>query len=129
MRRNKENLKKISELCEYLPDRDTRLKEEHFLLKKIIEDLPLKIFAIKIDKEMKISTQLGTNVPNLSGKNLLDIFEKESDYILSYLQAIGGQHTKTTMNLNGNNFDCINNPIVADDGRISSVVCVAWSRE
>lgn len=129
MRRNKENLKKISELCEYLPDRDSRLKEEHFLLKKIIEDLPLKIFAIKIDKEMKVSTQLGTNVPNLSGKNLLDLFEKDSDYIMSCIQAMSGENTKTTMNLNGNSFDCVNNPVVTDDGRISSVISVAWSRE
>lgn len=129
MRRNSENLKKISELCEYLPDRDLKLKEEHLLLRKIIEDLPIKIFAIKIDKEMKISTQLGTNVPNLSGKNLLDIFEKDCDYILSCLQTMGGQRTKTILNLNGITFNCINNAVKTEDGRVSSIISVAWSKE
>ncbi len=129
MRRNSENLKKISELCEYLPDRDLRLKEEHSLLRKMIEDLPLKIFAIKIDKEMKISTQIGTNVPSLSGKNLLDVFEKDSDYILSYHKTMTGEKTKTILNLNGNKFNCVNNAIKSEDGKVNSVVSIAWSCE
>lgn len=129
MRRSKENLKKISELCEYLSDRDIRLKEEHFLLKKIVEDLPLKVFAIKINKDMNITSQLGTNVPNLSGKNLLDLFERDSDFVASCIQSMSGENTKTLMKLDGNIFECTNNPVKSEDGRVSSVISVAWSRE
>ena len=129
MRRSKENLKKISELCDYLSDRDVRLKEEHLLLRKIVEDLPLKVFAIKINKDMNIVSHLGTNVPNLSGKNLLDIFEKDSDYIMSCVHSMNGENTKTLMNLDGNTFECTNKPIKTDDGKVNSVISVAWSRE
>lgn len=129
MRRSKENLKKISELCDYLSDRDVRLKEEHLLLRKIVEDLPLKVFAIKINKDMNIVSHLGTNVPNLSGKNLLDIFEKDSDYIMSCIHSMSGESTKTLMNLDGNMFECTNKPIKTDDGRVNSIISVAWSRE
>jgi len=128
MRRSKENLKKISELCDYLSDRDIRLKEEHLLLRKIVEDLPLKVFAIKINKDMNIVCHLGTNVPNLSGKNLLDIFEKDSEYIMSCIQSMSGENTKTLMKLDGNTFECTNNPIKSEDGRVNSIICVAWSR-
>jgi len=129
MRRSKDNLKKISELCDYLSDRDIRLKEEHLLLKKIVEDLPLKVFAIKVNNEMKVISQLGTNVPNLSGKNLLDLFEKDSDYIMSYIQSLSGENTKTLMKLDGNVFECTNKPIKSDDGKVNSIISVAWSRE
>lgn len=129
MRRSKENLKKISELCEYLSDRDIRLKEEHSILKKIVEDLPLKIFAIKIDKDMHITSQLGTSVPNLSGKNLLDLFEKDSDFIISCMQSMNGQNTKTLIKLDGNIFECTNNPIKSEDGKVNSIISVAWSKE
>ena len=129
MRRSKDNLKKISELCESLSDRDTRIKEEHFLLKKIVEDLPLKVFAIKIAKDMSITSQLGTNVPNLSGGNLLDFFEKDSDFIISCMQSMDGKNTKTLMNLNGSTFECTNNPVRSEDGNINSIISVAWSRD
>jgi hypothetical protein len=129
MRRSKDNLKKISELCDYLSDRDTRLKEEHLLLRKIVEDLPLKVFAIKVNRDMNIVSQLGTNVPSLSGKNLLEIFEKDSDYIMSCLQSMDGEDTKTVMKLGSNTFECTNKPIKNDEGRVSSVISVAWSRE
>jgi len=129
MRRSKDNLKKISELCESLSDRDTRIKEEHFLLKKIVEDLPLKVFAIKIAKDMSITSQLGTNVPNLSGRNLLDFFEKDSDFIISCMQSMDGKNTKTLMNLNGSTFECTNNPVRSEDGNINSIISVAWSRD
>jgi len=129
MRRSKENLKKISELCDSLSDRDVRLKEEYLLLRKIVEDLPIKIFAIKVNKDMEVVSHLGTNVPNLSGKNLLEIFEKDSDYIISCIQSMGGESTKTSMNLEGNIFECTNKPIKTEDGKVNSVISVAWSRE
>jgi hypothetical protein len=129
MRRSKENLKKISELCESLPDRDIRLKEEYFLLKKIFEDLPLKVFAIKINKEMKIISHLGVNASLFFGKDLLDIFEKDSDYITSCFQSMVGKNTTTQIILNGKTFECINNPVKSEDGKINSIVSVAWSKE
>jgi len=128
MRRNRQNLDKISELCEYLSDRDTRLKEEHFLLKKIIEDLPLKVFAIKVNKDMQITSQLGTNVPNISGKNLIELFEKESDYVASCIRAMEGSNSKSTISFDGNAFECINKPIKTEDGSVNSIISVAWSR-
>jgi hypothetical protein len=128
MRRNRQNLNKISELCEYLSDRDIRLKEEHFLFKKIIEDLPLKVFAIKVDKEMNIISQLGTNVPNISGKNIIELFEKESDYVASCIMAMEGSNSKSTISFDGSAFECINKPVKTEDGIVNSIISVAWSR-
>lgn len=126
MKRNRENLNKLSELCEYLSDRDVKIKEEHLLLRTMAKDLPLKFFALKINNEMKIETQLGESIPNLSGKNLTDIFEKDSEYITSYTKSLSGEVTKVKVNIDGKTFECINNPIKTDDGKINSIVSVAW---
>lgn len=129
MKRNKENLKKISELCDYLSDRDIKMKEEYQLLLKLIESLPIKIFAIRISKDMTIQQHLGNSNYNLSGKKVSELFEKESEYLMSCQASMNGETTKSKIKLNNTIFDCINKPVKNTDGPIDSVISVAWSTE
>jgi len=129
MKRNKENLKKISELCDYLSDRDIKMKEEYQLLLKLIESLPIKIFAIKISKDMTIQQHLGNSSYNLSGKKVSELFEKEPEYLMSFQASMNGETTKSKIKLNNTIFDCINKPVKNTDGPIDSVISVAWSTE
>ncbi len=129
MKRNKENLNKISELCDYLSDRDSKMKEEYQLLLKLIESLPIKIFAIKISKDMTIQHHLGNGNYNLSGKKISELFAKETEYLISCQASMNGEVTKSKIKLNNTTFNCISKPVKNIDGPIDSVISVAWSTE
>ncbi len=129
MRRNKENLKKISELCDYLSDRDSKMKEEYQLLLKLIESIPIKIFAIKISKDLTVEHHLGNGNYNLSGKKISELFSKETDYLISCQESMKGEITKSKIKINNIIFDCISKPVKNNDGPIDSVISVAWSTE
>jgi len=128
MRRNKENIKKISEICNYLSDRDIGMKEEYCLLKKIVEDLPINLFALKINKDLIITKQLGKYKNNLSGSRLSDHFGSDSDFISKISISINGEKTNTFFEIDSEKFECINTPIHSEDGTINSVLSIAWRK-
>jgi hypothetical protein len=128
VRRNKDNIKKISEICNYLSDRDVGMKEEYSLLKKIIEDLPINILAFKINKDFIVTKQIGKYKDNLSGSRLSDHFGNDSDFISKISISINGEKTNTFFEIDSEKFECINTPIHSEDGTINSVLSIAWRK-
>jgi hypothetical protein len=127
MKRNKENIKKISELCSYLSDRDIKMKEEYFLLKKIFEESPVKFFAVKINKNMNIEDYIGIDKESLPLDGIRDIIEKDFQCTSNIVKSTSGED-KIMIQIDNKIFDCTRRPLISDDGLVKSIVLVGWSK-
>lgn len=127
MRRSRENITKISELCAYLSDRDLRMKEEYFLLKKIFEESPVKFFAVKINKSMSIEDHIGIDKESLPLDGIKGILEKDFERTLGTDKAVLDDN-KIRIQIDNKIFDCTTKPLVSDDGLVKSIVLIGWSK-
>ena len=126
MKRSRENLDKISEICSYLIDRDVNIKSEYFFIKSIIDSIPISFFILKIDNKLKITNQIGKNITNYKGKTLFEIFDNNDLFIADCYKTFSGNVIKSTTILDGKNFNFINYPIVSKDNNENCIITIAW---
>lgn len=119
--RSKDNLKKISELCEYLSDRDILMKEENVLMKNIFDSLPIKIIALRVNKDFKITNHI-SNIQKVDYKQL----SENEAFLNSCKKALTNNQDIAKIDLAGHTFECVNKRIKeADD--IEAIISVAWA--
>jgi hypothetical protein len=128
IKRDSENIKKISELCNYLIDRDFSLKKEYFFIKSIIDTLPVSFFALSIDKSLNICNQQGNLITNYSNNNIINIFGNENEFTLKCINVFSGVEIHSKVILDGVEFDCIMYPIKTAESDIKNIIIIGWHK-